>query len=109
MSESCQWRVMINLTVSQDRLHTHVSMLAETFFPRNYTHPENLDRTAEYVRNEFEQARGIVSEQPYEMEGNTYRNVIATFGPATSERIVVGAHYDACGELPAADDNASGV
>ena len=100
---------MINLTVSPDRLYTHVAMLAETFFPRNYTHTENLDRTAEYVRNEFKQAGGLISEQPFEMEGKTYRNVIATFGPATSERIVVGAHYDACGELPAADDNASGV
>jgi Zn-dependent M28 family amino/carboxypeptidase len=100
---------MINVTVSPDRLHTHVRMLAETFCPRNYTHTENLDRTAVYVRNEFEQARGMVSEQLFEMEGKTYRNVIATFGPDTGERIVVGAHYDACGDLPGADDNASGV
>ena len=43
------------------------------------------------------------------MKGKTYRNVIASFGPDTKERIVVGAHYDAFDELPAADDNASGV
>lgn len=91
------------------RLETHVRMLSETFVPRDWTHPENLDRTAAYIRKEFEQAGGAVSDQPFEMENRTYRNVIAVFGPETRERIVVGAHYDAFGELPAADDNASGV
>jgi Zn-dependent M28 family amino/carboxypeptidase len=43
------------------------------------------------------------------MEGKTYRNVVAVFGPETRELIVVGAHYDAAGDLPGADDNASGV
>jgi len=56
-----------------------------------------------------------VMEQPYRMQANnenqgkTYRNVVATLGPDTRERIVVGAHYDAYLEYPAADDNASGV
>jgi Zn-dependent M28 family amino/carboxypeptidase len=31
------------------------------------------------------------------------------FGPEAGERLVVGAHYDAFGPYPAADDNASGV
>src|SRR3990172_275127 len=95
--------------VSSARLEAHVRMLSETFFPRDYTHPENLDRAAAYIRREFEQTGGAVSEQTYDMEGKTYRNVIVSFGPDTKERIVVGAHYDSFGELPAADDNASGV
>jgi Zn-dependent M28 family amino/carboxypeptidase len=44
-----------------------------------------------------------------ENQGKTYRNVVGKLGPATGERIVVGAHYDAFSEYPAADDNASGV
>ncbi|HEY7679592.1 MAG TPA: M28 family peptidase [Terriglobia bacterium] len=84
-------------------------MLSENFFPRDWAHPENLDRAAAYIREELERAGGALSEQPYEMEGKTYRNVIAAFGPNTAERIVVGAHYDAFAELPGADDNASGV
>ncbi len=91
------------------RLETHVRMLSEAFGPRDWTHPENLDRTAAYIRKEFEQAGGVVSDQAFGMENRTYRNVMANFGPETKERIVVGAHYDAFGELPAADDNASGV
>jgi Zn-dependent M28 family amino/carboxypeptidase len=91
------------------RLETHVRMLSETFFPRNETHPENLDRAAAYIRQEFKQAQARVSEQTYEARGKTYRNVMAMFGPETKERIVIGAHYDAAGEMPGADDNASGV
>ena len=30
-------------------------------------------------------------------------------GPETKERIVIGAHYDARGPFPGADDNASGT
>lgn len=103
--------------INADRLKVHVRMLSATFVPRDYRHPENLDLAAAYIRKEFEQAKGVVKDQPYEMpcekegktERNTYRNVIAAFGPETKERIVVGAHYDAFGEHPAADDNASGV
>ena len=97
------------MAVDPARLESHVRMLSETFRPRDWKHPENLDRAAAYIHKEFEQAEGVVSEQPYEMEKRTYRNVIAAFGPDTAERIVVGAHYDAFGEFPAADDNASGV
>ena len=95
--------------VSPARLQTHVRMLSETFFPRDAAHPENLDRAAAYIHEEFTQANGRVSEQAFTVAGRTYRNVIAWFGPDTRERIVVGAHYDTAGPQPGADDNASGV
>jgi peptidase M28-like protein len=95
--------------VSPDRLEAHVRTLSETFFPRAVTHPAQLDQVAAYVRQEFARAHGRVSEQPYTAAGTTYRNVLALFGPDTKERIVVGAHYDAAGPRPGADDNASGV
>ncbi len=97
------------VTVDPARLEFHVRMLSEVFFPRDEAHSENLDRAAAYIRQEFEQASGAVSYQSYEVQGKTYHNVIALFGPDTAERIVVGAHYDAFEELPGADDNASGV
>jgi Zn-dependent M28 family amino/carboxypeptidase len=92
------------------RLEAHVRMLSETLAPRDEGHPENLDRAAAYLRKEFERANAVaVSEQPFGVRGETYRNVIASFGPRTKELIVVGAHYDTAGALPGADDNASGV
>ena len=97
------------VSVESGRLEAHVRRLSKTFFPRDAQHPENLDRLAAYIRQEFERADGKASEQPYEVNGTTYQNVIALFGPDTKERIVVGAHYDTAGEQPGADDNASGV
>ncbi|MGH8503416.1 MAG: M28 family peptidase [Gammaproteobacteria bacterium] len=92
------------------RLEAHVRRLAEIFIPRDEAHPQNLDRVAAYLRRAFERAGGRVSEQPYEVDGKTYRNVIARFGPNTEERIVIGAHYDSvAADVPGADDNASGV
>jgi len=79
------------------------------FHPRDFRHPENLDRAADWIRAEFERAGAVVGFQSWETDGATYRNVTAHFGPETPERIVVGAHYDTCDPLPGADDNASGV
>lgn len=95
--------------VDAARLRAHVEMLSQRFFPRDAAHPANLDRAAAYIRGEFEHAGGQVSEQTYQVSGQTYRNVLAQFGPTTAQRVVVGAHYDAAGPIAAADDNASGV
>jgi Zn-dependent M28 family amino/carboxypeptidase len=95
--------------VDPARLEAHVRRLSETFVPRDEEHPENLDRAAAYIRKELEAAGGRMEVQPFEVCGKAYQNVIARFGPETRERIVVGAHYDAAGPYPGADDNASGV
>ena len=95
--------------VDPARLQARVHKLSVELAPRDESHTENLDRVADYIKNEFSQATTAVSEQPYRVQGKSYRNVIAQFGPESEERIVVGAHYDAAGPLPGADDNASGV
>lgn len=97
------------ITVDASRLKTHVRMLSETLPARDWSHPENLDKAAAYIRQEFEKTNGSVSEQVYKADGKTYRNVSVCFGPDTKDRIVVGAHYDVEGGKPGADDNASGV
>jgi len=96
-------------TVDPARLEAHVRKLSIELAPRDVGHMENLDRAASYIGTELVQAGASVSEQRYRVEQITYRNVIARFGPDTPERIVVGAHYDAAGPMPGADDNASGV
>ena len=96
-------------TVDPARLEAHVRKLSVELGPRDESHVENLDRVAAYIKDELSQTTPLVSEQPYRLEGKSYRNVIAQFGPETEERIIVGAHYDTAGPLPGADDNASGV
>lgn len=95
--------------VSPARLEAHVRALSERFVPRSFVHPENLDRAAAYVAGELDAAGGEVYFQDFPAGSATYSNVVAAFGPDSPERIVVGAHYDAAGPHPAADDNASGV
>ncbi|MFY0563863.1 M28 family peptidase [Archangium lansingense] len=95
--------------VDPERLKAHVRTLSETFHPRDHQHPDNLERTAGYLADALARAGGRVSSEPYSTGGASYRNVIATFGPDSEERLVIGAHYDAAQGAPGADDNASGV
>ena len=101
--------LMAVANVDSSRLEAHVRLISQQLVPRDQSRTDNLDRVAAYVREQFLAASGRVVEQPFEVEGRTYRNVIASFGPETAERIVVGAHYDAYHPYPGADDNASGV
>src|SRR5215213_1519694 len=96
-------------TVDPSRLEAHVRKLSVELTPRDASHIENLDQAAAYIKEEFSQTTVHVSEQAYRVQGRSYRNVIAQFGPESAERIIIGAHYDAAGPLPGADDNASGV
>ena len=102
-----RWRG--SLCADPARLRRRVRQLCEEFFPRDFGHPENLESAAAYIREEFQRVSAAVADQVFSAGGGNYRNVIASFGPKTEELIVVGAHYDTDGELPGADDNASGV
>ena len=63
----------------------------------------------DYIKNEFEQAGLEVQYQKWIAAGNEYTNVIGVYNGHKSKRLIVGAHYDVCGEQPGADDNASAV
>lgn len=97
--------------VSPERLAAHVRTLSEQFSPRSSLNAPNLERAAVYIADEFRKAGAAVDIQEYAVGGRPYRNVIASFGRRGSPAPlwVVGAHYDAFGETPGADDNASGV
>lgn len=102
-------RSVPDLGVGVSRLETHVRILSEVFRPRDHAHPEGLERTADYIHAQARAAGGRVTEQRYKLGGRTWRNILIRFGPRRGARIIVGAHYDAFGDLPGADDNASGV
>lgn len=96
-------------SLDPSRLRAHVKMLSETLAPRDYRRYWNLEKTAGYISNHLARAGAVMSEQVFTVDDRDYRNVIATFGPTTPSRIIVGAHYDGCQDTPGADDNASGV
>ena len=84
-------------------------MLSQNLSPRNWQHPDNLDKCAAYISQHFSGAGAEVEVQEFGAQGKRYRNVIGRFGKGKGPKIIFGAHYDACGEMPGADDNASGV
>jgi Zn-dependent M28 family amino/carboxypeptidase len=97
------------LTADPARLHADVAFLTGIQPARQYLNLASLNKAADYIRVEFEKLGGAVTEQKYQAEDQEYRNIILSFGPPDAERLVVGAHYDVCGEQPGADDNASAV
>jgi len=117
------------LPVSPDRLKAHVRHLSVDLYPRSHDRLRNIELAAQYILSEFRAAGGVVSVQDVVVEGVTYRNIIARYGPASSPTsdpvLVIGAHYDSHGDeeaganhpagfspethTPGADDNASGV
>lgn len=89
-------------------LRNHVDELCSTPRYRNYRNIESLNMAGEYMESEFLKHTQRVERQEFDVDGKTYWNCIASFGPEDGERIIVGAHYDVCYEQDGADDNASG-
>jgi hypothetical protein len=90
-------------------LRKHVTSLLSTGGFRNYLDTSSLNKAAEYIRQEFLKISEKVNYQSFRIKGREYKNVLCSIGPETGERIIIGAHYDVYGNLPGADDNASGV
>lgn len=93
-------------------LRQHVVFLTTDVAPRGARNTANLDRAADFIARSFRASGGRVDVQEYDARGRRYRNVFARFGPPHGPLLVIGAHYDAfceTGDLPAADDNASGT
>ena len=94
----------VSTILSQEKCDTsflkqHLTAITKREKARHFANPEVLDSVADYIYREFEKSADSV----------TYRNVIAVFGSKNQNRIIVGAHYDVCGDQEGADDNGSGT
>lgn len=76
---------------------------------RSWRDPQRLDSLAGLFRGRVEASGFTCADQPFAVGGTTYRNIECTVPGLTDSVLVVGAHYDAAGPGPGADDNASGV
>ena len=97
------------MNAQKDRLYDDVKFLTEVRPYRNYQNIDSLETVSNYIKEEFIQAGLTVEEQQWFAQGEEYTNVIATFNKCDGARLIVGAHYDVCGNQPGADDNASAV
>ena len=92
------------------KLESYVQLISRDFIPRDWEHPENLEKLSSFIAEEFKQTGASVNFQAFDVRGKEYRNVIASYGSDSDlGTVIIGAHYDACGPFPGADDNASGV
>jgi hypothetical protein len=90
-------------------IQKHIKALTQTLTPRSYQNLATLDSVSTYIYNEFLKYADTTYFQTYYVNEVPYRNVIGVFGAKLKETLVVGAHYDVCGNQQGADDNASGV
>jgi Zn-dependent M28 family amino/carboxypeptidase len=101
--------VSAEVAVREDALQRHVRTLAEEHHPRSVDNLAKLQAAGDYVLAEMRAAGASPQVQAFDVDGTTHRNFVARFGPAEGPLLVIGAHYDSCGQTPGADDNASGV
>jgi len=91
------------------RLEQHVRFLSASGEWRSVHNAAGMTRAADYIAGAFRSTRAEVSEQSYQAGPVETKNIVARFGLEARPRVVIGAHYDVFGDLPGADDNASGV
>ena len=77
--------------------------------PRNYRNIDSLNNVASYLEDRFKDIGLETYFQNYVVDNNEYKNVIATLNPQYEKRLIIGVHYDVCGDFQGADDNASAV
>ena len=94
---------------SQDRLYADVAFLTGLQPARNYQNAASLTAAARYIERAFADAGAQPGLQTWQVRGRTYENILASYNAAAARRLVIGAHYDVCGDQPGADDNASAV
>jgi Zn-dependent M28 family amino/carboxypeptidase len=98
-----------DILIDTDQLHFSVQSLAGLRPSRNFRNLVSLNKAADFIKAAFHKQGYVPVEQKFSVQGAEYKNIIATYGPDTAPRFIVGAHYDVAGEQPGADDNASGV
>ncbi|MDF3026729.1 MAG: peptidase [Fluviicola sp.] len=91
------------------RIKELLTVLTKTSKPRNHQNIDQLNLCAKFISNNFKEYADTVFYQNYQVGSLTYKNVIARFNPQASKKLVIGAHYDVCGNQEGADDNASGI
>lgn len=107
---SCIFSTSLLAQTDTTLVKKHLFNITRTKGYRNYKNTEVLNKIADYIYTNFKKYADTTYYQEYKVNGTTYKNVICRFGSNIKKPIiVVGAHYDVCGDQEGADDNASGV
>lgn len=92
-----------------NRMKEDVRFLTEIRPFRNYENIESLEKVVSYIKEQLSNINVGHAEQRWLAEGNEYKNILCSYQPQKQKRLIMGAHYDVCGDTPGADDNGSAV
>lgn len=100
-----------NILANADTLliKKHLTEITKSNTYRNFENTDRLNEVAKYIFDHFNQYSKSVNYQEFQVNGETYKNVICSFGDLNAKAVIIGAHYDVNGNQEGADDNASGV
>jgi hypothetical protein len=91
-------------------IYNHLDSIVKTDGYRNYKDTAVLNKVASYIFNNFSKYADTTFYQYYYFQGVRYQNVVARINNNPDlPKIIIGAHYDVCGNQEGADDNASGL
>lgn len=93
----------------KNKMYSDVSYLTGIRPYRNSKNLKSLEIISNHIQSEFNKAGLETENQEWIADGNTYRNIIASYNQQKAKRLIIGAHYDVAYDTPGADDNASGV
>jgi hypothetical protein len=99
----------MDLSASSDSLRAHVKYLSALDPPRSSQNPGSLEKARDYIEQKLAGMDLKPERQCFAAGGDSFANVLAVVNPQHRRILVIGAHYDVCGNTPGADDNASAV
>jgi len=106
---SCQQNKITLNHADIGRIEKDLTIITKTSKSRSYLNLETLNFVADYIHSELSKVCDTVYYQDFNVNGKTYKNVIGSICTDKKKRLIIGAHYDACGNQEGADDNASAV
>ncbi|MGH1520215.1 hypothetical protein [Chryseobacterium sp. JK1] len=86
------------VTADIEKVKKHLTALTKTPRFRNHKNIDQLNAVADYIHETFKTYSDSTRFQEYTVDGKVYKNVICSFGTENSKRIIIGAHYDVCGD-----------
>lgn len=93
----------------RNELVAHVQTLGGEIGERNLSRYPQLQAAARYIENNLTESGWNVRRDEYEVQGRNCYNIEAELPGASSEIVLIGAHYDSVFGAPGANDNGSGV
>jgi len=101
--------VLVEKEADPVRLERDVRALTGLEGYRCFERPDDLEGAADWAKDALMASGLPVEEQSFGAGDRSFRYFVGHYGDTEGPVLVVGAHYDVCGEQPGADDNASGV